>query len=119
MVRMCVPHPCALKSFLDLPIVSAMKKVLVGRFDAISTAGRFFEGAKPRQTHGGAGMAGQIKVMIDQIIEKKSKGNQAIAGAVKTKLILKGIRPEAYSMSSPDDPVIIGKLRDLAKEIGV
>lgn len=64
-------------------------------------------------------MAGQIKLLIDQIVEKKSKGNQTIAGAVKTKLILKGIKPDAYTATSPDDAVIITKLKDLAREIGV
>ena len=64
-------------------------------------------------------MAGQIRRMIDQIIEKKSHGNQAIAGAVKTKLILKGIKPDAYTASSPDDSAIIAKLRELAGELNL
>lgn len=64
-------------------------------------------------------MAGQIRRMIDQIIEKKSHGNQAIMGAVKTKLILKGIKPDVYTSVDPDDPVIIGKLRELARELNL
>jgi len=62
-------------------------------------------------------MAGQIRKMIDQVIEQRSHGNQAIAGAIKTKLILKGIRPDSYTMTSSDDPAIIAKLRDLSKEL--
>lgn len=64
-------------------------------------------------------MAGQIRTMIDQIIEAKSHGNPAIAGATKTKLILKGIKPDAFDRSSPDDPAIMAKLRDFAKELGL
>lgn len=64
-------------------------------------------------------MAGQIRRMIDEIIEKKSKGNQAIVGAIKTKLILKGIRPDSYTTNSPDDPQVMGKIKDLAREMGI
>lgn len=59
-------------------------------------------------------MPGQIRIMIDKIIREKSHGNQAIAGAIKTKLILKGIRPEVFTATSPDDPAIITKLREFA-----
>jgi len=34
-------------------------------------------------------MAGQIKVMIDQIIENRSKGNALLVSTTQTKLILK------------------------------
>ncbi|MFY9398739.1 MAG: hypothetical protein WAR22_10290 [Desulfomonilia bacterium] len=64
-------------------------------------------------------MAGRIRKMIDEIIEKRSKGNQLIMGSIKTKLTLKGIKPDAYDMNSPDDPVIINKLREIAKEFGI
>lgn len=64
-------------------------------------------------------MAGQIRKMIDDIIEKKSRGNQLIMGSIRTKLILKGIKPDTYTAMSSDDPVVMGKLRDLASELGI
>jgi hypothetical protein len=62
-------------------------------------------------------MAGQIKHMIDEIITKRSKGNPTIASTTKTKLILKGINPDKYTALSEDDPLVIKKLRELAKEL--
>jgi hypothetical protein len=64
-------------------------------------------------------MAGQIRRLIDEIIERKSHGNIAIMGAIKTKLILKGIKPDIYTATSPDDPLVMGKIRDLAREMGI
>ena len=64
-------------------------------------------------------MAGRVKQMVDSIIAQRSKGNQAIAKAVKAKFVLKGINPDSYSASSPDDPAVISKLEVLAKELGV
>ena len=64
-------------------------------------------------------MAGRIKQLIDSIILKRAKGNQAIAQAVKAKFVLKGINPDIYSAGSADDPAVIKKLEILAKELGV
>ena len=64
-------------------------------------------------------MAGQIKKMIDEILEKKSHGNKLIMSAVTTKLMLKGIKPDAYNATSPDDPAVMNKLRDIAREMGI
>lgn len=64
-------------------------------------------------------MAGQVKSMIDRIIEQRSKGNPVLVATTTTKLILKGIDPASYSASSADDPVIIARLRELAVELNV
>jgi hypothetical protein len=64
-------------------------------------------------------MAGQIRSMIDQIIEKRSNGNPVLASTTQTKLILKGIDPSKYDASSPDDPQIIARLRELAAELSI
>ncbi len=64
-------------------------------------------------------MAGKIHKMIREIIEKKAKGNRILMNTVETKLILKGINPEKYSPSSPDDPVILEKVKIVAKEFGI
>jgi hypothetical protein len=61
-------------------------------------------------------MSGKIKTMIDTLIEKRSKGNPTIVNTTRTKLILKGISPDNYTVLSTDDPVVIEKLNNLAKE---
>ncbi len=64
-------------------------------------------------------MAGQIKTLIDKLVNEKSKGNATIANTVRTKLILKGINVAKYTAVSPDDPDIIQKIRQAAVEMGV
>ncbi|MBM7865970.1 hypothetical protein GTO89_06535 [Heliobacterium gestii] len=64
-------------------------------------------------------MAGTIKCMIDAIIAKRSRGNATIAMTTRTKIFLKGINPDIYNMSSPDDPAVIEKLRGIARDLGV
>lgn len=62
-------------------------------------------------------MAGKIKSMIDDIIEKRSKGNATIANTTKTKIRLKGIDIDRYTATSEDDPVVITRLESLYKEL--
>lgn len=62
---------------------------------------------------------GTIKKMIDQIIEKRSKGASFLVGVTRTKLLLKGVNPDKYTFESPDDPVVIEKLRALSRELGL
>ncbi|MGB9131332.1 MAG: hypothetical protein WCB90_01805 [Methanosarcina sp.] len=64
-------------------------------------------------------MAGKIKRMIDTIIDKRSNGNPTIANTTRVKLRLKGISLDAYTSTSADDPVVIEKLSNLAKEFGI
>lgn len=64
-------------------------------------------------------MAGKIYNMIEKVISQKSKGNQIIAKSIKTKMILKGIAVDKYTPSSPDDPAVMQKIRDMAKDFGL
>ena len=64
-------------------------------------------------------MAGKIKRMIDTIIEKRSNGNPTIVNTTRTKLRLKGVSPDNYTLTSEDDPVVIEKLNSIAKELGI
>jgi len=64
-------------------------------------------------------MAGKIKSMIDAIIAKRTQGNPALINTTKAKFVLKGINPDAYTASSADDTVIIGKLQALAADLGI
>jgi len=62
-------------------------------------------------------MAGIIKRMIEVIVAERSKGNEMLAKAVKTKLVLKGINPAHYSDQSDDDPAIIKKLENMLQDL--
>lgn len=64
-------------------------------------------------------MAGKIKMMCTKIIEKRAGGNPVVEKLTKTKLVLKGVNPDQFTANSPDDPVIIEKLVQIAKELGV
>jgi hypothetical protein len=64
-------------------------------------------------------MAGKIKKTIDLIIEKRSGGNKAFESSTKVKMIMKGIFPERYTEDSEDDPVILEKLTNLAKDLNI
>ena len=64
-------------------------------------------------------MAGVIKRMIDSIVEQRAKGNATIALTVQTKLVLKGLNPDRFNASSPDDPAVIAKLKAIAVDLGV
>jgi len=64
-------------------------------------------------------MPGKIKRLINQIIQQKSGGKQVLANVVATKLILKGIDPDKFNDSSPDDPATIAKVAQIAAQMGV
>lgn len=64
-------------------------------------------------------MAGQVQRMIQTVITQKSKGNMVIANSIRTKLYLKGVAVEKYTAASPDDPAVMQKVREIAKEFGV
>jgi DNA polymerase III sliding clamp (beta) subunit (PCNA family) len=64
-------------------------------------------------------VAGQIKRLIDTIIEKRSKNNSLLVSTTRAKLMLKGINPDAYKESTPDDPEIIARVKMVAKDFGI
>jgi hypothetical protein len=64
-------------------------------------------------------MAGTIKRMIDAITEKRSKGNPTIVFSTKAKFIFKGVNPDRFNATSPDDPVLIAKVRAIGAEMGI
>ncbi len=64
-------------------------------------------------------MPGQIKTMLDSIMQQRSKGNATLLLTTKTKLILKGFDPDRFSANSPDDPVVMAQVRAVATELGV
>ncbi|MDD2335196.1 MAG: hypothetical protein PHD01_01310 [Geobacteraceae bacterium] len=62
-------------------------------------------------------MAGKIRQMIDSIITQRAKDNPMLERVIKTKLILKGINPNKYTLQSEDDPVVLGKLEKMIAEL--
>jgi hypothetical protein len=57
--------------------------------------------------------------MIDAIIEKRARGNPTVAITTKTKFILRGLNPDNFNAASPDDPVLLDKIKSIAAEMGV
>ena len=64
-------------------------------------------------------MPGEIKRLIDTIIEKRAQGNRTIETTTKIKLMMKGIKADSFTLTSPDDTEIIQKIRQIAVEMGV
>lgn len=64
-------------------------------------------------------MAGEIKRLIDKIIKTRSKGDPTLEYTTKTKLIIKGIQPDKYTLTSDDDPVVINKVKQIGQSLGV
>ena len=64
-------------------------------------------------------LPGQIKRMLDCIIEQRSKGNRTIATTTRTKLVLKGVNPDQFTANSADDTAIIAKVQAIAVEFGL
>jgi hypothetical protein len=64
-------------------------------------------------------MTGTIKHVINEIYLQRANGNQHIIDALKVKLVLKGIYPDTYSDTSPDDPTVIEKIKMIANEMGI
>ena len=64
-------------------------------------------------------MAGQIKLLLEQIILTKSFGDPILQKMTKIKLLMKGIKIENFHDESEDDPEIIEKLCNIAVEFGL
>lgn len=62
---------------------------------------------------------GRTKLIIDSIITQRSGGDPKVAKVIKTKLMLKGVNADAYSLDTPDDPNLVNKLTELARKLGV
>jgi len=64
-------------------------------------------------------MKGTAKKLLDKIIENRAKGNPTLVKATVTKLALKGIQVEKYTATTPDDPAVIAKIKEVAKDWGI
>jgi hypothetical protein len=64
-------------------------------------------------------MAGQVCKMLNKIVDARSNGNRALVIVTKTKMILKGVDPDKFGPTTPDDPEVIKRVREIASEMGV
>ncbi len=64
-------------------------------------------------------MPGKIKQIIEHIVRQRAGNDAVLIDTTKTKLILKGINPDRFTVQSADDPAVIEKLKTIAAEMGV
>lgn len=62
-------------------------------------------------------MAGQIKAMINTIIQQRAQGDKALEHLVLARIMLKGINPDKYTETTEDDPVILSQLENMIREM--
>jgi predicted ArsR family transcriptional regulator len=62
---------------------------------------------------------GRIKQMIDRILQQQSPNAPHRTMALRTKLLLRGIDPEAYTHQTPDDPKILRLVEEIAQRLGM
>jgi hypothetical protein len=62
-------------------------------------------------------MSGKIRLTIDAIFAERAGKSSLIRDVIETKLILKGINPQRYTLESEDDPVILEKLENVIKDL--
>ena len=62
-------------------------------------------------------MAGKIRRMIDSVIQQRAMGNPMLEKIIKTKMILKGVNPNKYTLESDDDPLVLDKLERMLREL--
>lgn len=64
-------------------------------------------------------MTGKIKFLLDQILATRSRGDPFTEKLTRTKLLVKGIDVDLYTVNSPDDIGVLTKVKYAAKDFGV
>lgn len=64
-------------------------------------------------------MAGTVKRVLDAVIATRGQNNPTFIEATRAKLILKGMNPAKFTVSTPDDPAQVARARQVAAEFGV
>ena len=62
---------------------------------------------------------GKLNTKWKHLSRKCQKATLFLPSTTRTKLILKGINPNKFTKDSPDDPVVLEKLKDIAEAFGV
>ena len=58
-------------------------------------------------------VAGTIKQLIDQLVELRTSNNPSLVHFVRAQLMMRGINPDRYTTTSPDDPKIVEQLHTM------
>lgn len=62
---------------------------------------------------------GRIRQILDRILQHPSPGGNHRVMALRTKLLLRGIDPEAYTHQTPDDPGVLRQVEEIAHRLGI
>ena len=62
---------------------------------------------------------GKTKQLVDELINKRSKGVEALAINTRIKLLMKGIDAKKITEETPDDEKVIEKIYQLASEFNI
>jgi hypothetical protein len=62
---------------------------------------------------------GAMKQMIDELIEKKARGNNFQIMNIKMKLMFKGVMVEKITSETPNDNEVINKIQEVARDFQV
>jgi adenine C2-methylase RlmN of 23S rRNA A2503 and tRNA A37 len=62
---------------------------------------------------------GLAKRMIDELIEKKAKGNEFQITNIKMKLLFKGVMPDKINDETDDSEELINKIFEIAKQFNI
>ncbi len=64
-------------------------------------------------------MIGTADALIRRLIDSRAKGNPTLEVSTRTRLILKGIDPAKFSATTPDDPAVIARIKQMGSEWGI
>jgi hypothetical protein len=62
---------------------------------------------------------GKAKQLIDELIEKKAKGNNFQINNIKMKLMFKGIIPDDITDDTPDTEDLIDKIKEVYEQFNL
>jgi hypothetical protein len=62
---------------------------------------------------------GRTKQILDRILRPKTREERQRTRALRAKLLLRGIDPEAYTNKTPDDPKTLRQVEEIAHRLGL
>lgn len=62
---------------------------------------------------------GRTKRVLDRILQPRTAGAPRQIMALRTKLLLRGIDPDAYTAQTPDDPAVLRQVEAIAARLGL
>jgi hypothetical protein len=71
------------------------------------------------QAHPAPITRGRIRQMLDHILRDHSPDGRFRIQALQTKLLLRGIDPQAFTYQTPDDPAVLRQVQEIADRLGI